>query len=125
MARVTVENCLEHIPNRFELVLAATRRARRLITGEADPSLELDQDKMTVVALREIEEKRIDKMGRELPQSPQPMESASMVNPIPPILSTSVEGEAPPVQPIPPVVASLMEATQQQDNHDANQEGDE
>ncbi|ORU93498.1 MAG: DNA-directed RNA polymerase subunit omega [Cycloclasticus sp. symbiont of Bathymodiolus heckerae] len=53
MARVTVSDCLEKVDNRFELVLMASRRARQLMDG-ADASLELENDKPTVVALREI-----------------------------------------------------------------------
>lgn len=52
MARITVEDCLNKIPNRFELVLCATYRARQLLQGHA-PKVEAD-DKATVVALREI-----------------------------------------------------------------------
>lgn len=54
MARVTVEDCLVHIPNRFDLVLEATIRARKLLSGAADPMVPWDNDKATVVALREI-----------------------------------------------------------------------
>ncbi len=54
MARVTVEDCVKQIPNRFELVLEATRRARKLISGAAQPCLEWENDKATVLALREI-----------------------------------------------------------------------
>lgn len=53
MARVTVEDCLEYMDNRFELVLVGARRARQLYRGE-DPMVEWDKDKPTVVALREI-----------------------------------------------------------------------
>ncbi len=53
MARVTVSDCLEKLDNRFELVLLASRRARQIMDG-AEPSLELENDKPTVVALREI-----------------------------------------------------------------------
>ena len=53
MARVTVSDCLEKVDNRFELVLLASRRARQIMDG-AEPSLELENDKPTVVALREI-----------------------------------------------------------------------
>ncbi len=54
MARVTVEDCLQEIPNRFELILAASARARELlVTGEV-PTVPWDNDKATVVALREI-----------------------------------------------------------------------
>lgn len=57
MARITVEDCLKRIPNRFQLTLAATYRARQLTAGN-EPQVELeksDKDKPTVVALREIE----------------------------------------------------------------------
>ena len=54
MARVTVEDCVKQIPNRFELVLEATKRARKLISGAAQPCLEWENDKATVLALREI-----------------------------------------------------------------------
>ncbi|MEK6747705.1 MAG: DNA-directed RNA polymerase subunit omega [Pseudomonadota bacterium] len=53
MARVTVEDCLEHVENRFELVLLATRRSRQLAYGK-DALVDWDDDKPTVVALREI-----------------------------------------------------------------------
>ncbi|HEY5719329.1 MAG TPA: DNA-directed RNA polymerase subunit omega [Gammaproteobacteria bacterium] len=56
MARVTVEDCLEQIPNRFELVLAATKRARQLASTAAEPAVPWENDKPTVVALREIAE---------------------------------------------------------------------
>ncbi|NKB63032.1 MAG: DNA-directed RNA polymerase subunit omega [Gammaproteobacteria bacterium] len=58
MARITVTDCLEHVDNRFELVLVATKRARQLILG-ADPLVEPDNDKPTVIALREIAEGKI------------------------------------------------------------------
>lgn len=53
MARITVDDCLKHIPNRFELTLAATYRARQLTNG-ATPLVDPDKDKSTVIALREI-----------------------------------------------------------------------
>lgn len=55
MARITVEDCLDNVDNRFQLVLVATRRARQLSLG-ADPMVEIENDKPTVVALREIAE---------------------------------------------------------------------
>lgn len=55
MARITVTDCLEHVDNRFQLVLIATKRARQLILG-AEPHVEPDNDKPTVIALREIAE---------------------------------------------------------------------
>jgi len=53
MARVTVEDCLDHVDNRFELVLLASKRARQLVSGK-EPTLEWENDKATVLALREI-----------------------------------------------------------------------
>ncbi len=53
MARITVEDCLSNIDNIFEMVLVAAKRARRLAHG-ADPLVELENDKPTVIALREI-----------------------------------------------------------------------
>ncbi len=53
MARITVEDCLEHIENRFDLVLLAARRARQISQG-ADPLVPPENDKPTVIALREI-----------------------------------------------------------------------
>ncbi|NQZ79848.1 MAG: DNA-directed RNA polymerase subunit omega [Colwellia sp.] len=55
MARVTVEDAVEKIGNRFDLVLVASRRARQIATGGKDPLVEVENDKPTVVALREIE----------------------------------------------------------------------
>ena len=56
MARVTVEDCLEHVDNRFELVMLASKRAREIAIRGAQPMVEWDNDKPTVVALREIAE---------------------------------------------------------------------
>jgi DNA-directed RNA polymerase subunit omega len=56
MARITIEDCLKKIPNRFQLTLAATYRARQITVG-SEPQVELDKsdkDKPTVIALREI-----------------------------------------------------------------------
>jgi DNA-directed RNA polymerase subunit omega len=53
MARVTVEDCLRNVKNRFELVILASKRARQLMRGK-EPKVEWDNDKPTVVALREI-----------------------------------------------------------------------
>ncbi len=58
MARVTVEDCVEKVPNRFDLVLAASQRARQ-ISGGAELTLDRDRDKNPVVALREIAESTI------------------------------------------------------------------
>ncbi|MCO4799602.1 MAG: DNA-directed RNA polymerase subunit omega [Colwelliaceae bacterium] len=56
MARVTVEDAVDKIGNRFDLVLIASRRARQIATGGKDPLVEEENDKPTVIALREIEE---------------------------------------------------------------------
>ena len=60
MARITVEDCLDHVDNRFELVLVATRRARQLYNNGAEPLVEEENDKPTVIALREIAENLIN-----------------------------------------------------------------
>jgi len=54
MARITVEDCLENVDNRFELVILAAKRARQLMRGSVDPTVPWENDKATVVALREI-----------------------------------------------------------------------
>lgn len=59
MARITVEDCVERVPNMFQLVLIAAKRARQLANG-AEPMVEWENDKPTVVALREIAEGYID-----------------------------------------------------------------
>ncbi len=59
MARITVEDCLEVVDNRFELVLMATKRARQVAKG-AQPLVDTSNDKPTVVALREIAERKVD-----------------------------------------------------------------
>ena len=55
MARITVEDCLDNVDSRFELVLTATKRARQIANG-AEPMVEEENDKPTVIALREIAE---------------------------------------------------------------------
>ncbi len=59
MARITVEDCLDRIDNRFEMVLTATKRARQIANG-ADPLVEEENDKPTVIALREIADGLVD-----------------------------------------------------------------
>lgn len=56
MARITVEDCLDHVDNRFELVMVSSKRARQLALGSKEPLLPWENDKPTVMALREIEE---------------------------------------------------------------------
>lgn len=54
MARITVEDCLQNVDNRFHLVILAAKRARQLMRGSVDPTVPWENDKATVVALREI-----------------------------------------------------------------------
>ncbi len=68
MARVTVEDCLDNVDNRFQLVLVATKRARQLEKGR-EPMLPWENDKPTVVALREIAEGLV---GREVLDAVEP-----------------------------------------------------
>ncbi|MBO1923430.1 MULTISPECIES: DNA-directed RNA polymerase subunit omega [Thiomicrorhabdus] len=70
MARVTVEDCLTQVENRFELVILSAKRARQLSYG-AEATLEWDNDKPTVMALRELAENTIDgKVVMEDPDTP-------------------------------------------------------
>jgi DNA-directed RNA polymerase subunit omega len=73
MARVTVEDCLNNVDNLFQLVLLASARARRLANG-AEATVPLDNDKVTVIALREIAEGNItpEMMAEPAPQ-PEPV----------------------------------------------------
>ena len=77
MARITVEDCLEQIPNRFELVLLAAQRARNLSRGE-ELTIDRDNDKNPVVALREIADETIElprieqDLIKSLSRSPEP-----------------------------------------------------
>jgi DNA-directed RNA polymerase subunit omega len=62
MARVTIDDCLKRIPNRFQMTLAATYRARQIANG-ATPLVEANRDKPTVIALREM---ALGKVGLEV-----------------------------------------------------------
>ena len=83
MARVTVEDCIEKIPNRFDLVLTASQRARGIMKGDL-PTLDRDNDKNPVIALREIAADTVDignlndgivnKLQRLTAQEEQPMD---------------------------------------------------
>ena len=83
MARVTVEDCIEKIPNRFDLVLTASQRARGIMKGDL-PTLDRDDDKNPVIALREIAAETVNignlndgivkKLQRLTAQEEQPME---------------------------------------------------
>lgn len=60
MARITVEDCLDHVDNRFELVMVGSKRARQIAVMGREPLVPRENDKPTVIALREIEEGLID-----------------------------------------------------------------
>lgn len=60
MARITVEDCLEQVDNRFQLVMIASKRARQLQTEGKDPLVPVDKDKPTVIALREVADGLVD-----------------------------------------------------------------
>lgn len=70
MARVTVEDCLENVDNRFQLVLVATKRARQLASG-VEPFVDWENDKPTIVALREIAAGRIGPAILDEPVRPE------------------------------------------------------
>ena len=71
MARVTVQDAVDKVGNRFSLIMLAAKRARQIATGGSDPMVDWDNDKPTVVALREIEkglvdEGNVDKLGHHM-----------------------------------------------------------
>ena len=70
MARITVEDCLDHVENRFELVMVASKRARQIATQGKDPLVEgVEDDKPAVIALREIEKGLIDPKNLDVEES--------------------------------------------------------
>lgn len=83
MARITVEDCSEKIPNMFQLVLVAAKRARQLANG-AEPMVDWENDKPTVVALREIAEGYVDE--NILTERDQPMEDLLDMDAPPPAI---------------------------------------
>jgi len=104
MARVTVEDCLDHVDNRFELVLLASKRARQLVSGK-EPTLEWENDKPTVLALREISKGNItvkiledmateEKRAREAAAAEAEAEAEAEAN-----MAAGIEAEAKPEQP--------------------------
>ena len=74
MARVTVEDAVDQVGNRFDLIMLAAKRARQLAIYGKDPKVEWDNDKPTVVALREIEEGLIDAETVKLEERVEPSE---------------------------------------------------
>lgn len=87
MARITVEDCLKKLNNRFDLVLVCSKRAREIATGGKEPYLEWENDKPTVVALREVAEGYVDRsiLSKKTPKAvPLPdLAGASLVPEIP------------------------------------------
>ncbi len=86
MARITVEDCLDHVDNRFELVIVGSKRARQIAVQGKEPLVPEENDKPTVLALREIEEGLIDASILDEPEEemveepvvhPEPDENAS------------------------------------------------
>jgi DNA-directed RNA polymerase subunit omega len=84
MARVTVEDCLDHVDNRFELVMLASKRARQIATAGKEPLVDEESDKATVIALREIAEGMItpELMARETEIEAEEELAASFETPI-------------------------------------------
>lgn len=78
MARITVEDCLDRVDNRFELVLIAARRARDLALGR-EALVPWENDKPTVVALRELAEGKLDHLIKEKYAQPAPPPEAEPV----------------------------------------------
>ncbi|ALU43159.1 MULTISPECIES: DNA-directed RNA polymerase subunit omega [Pseudoalteromonas] len=83
MARVTVEDAVDKIGNRFDLILVAARRARQIAVGGKDPLVEAENDKPTVIALREIEKGMVtsdslDMIDREEQQTQEAAELAAV-----------------------------------------------
>jgi len=83
MARITVEDCSEKIPNMFQLVLVAAKRARQLANG-AEPMVDWENDKPTVVALREVAEGYITESI--LTERDQPMDDLLDMDSRPPVI---------------------------------------
>lgn len=69
MARVTIEDCLKNVDNRFELILVASKRARQLATGLVEPTVSVDNDKPTVLALREVAEGYVNASILDMPDA--------------------------------------------------------
>jgi DNA-directed RNA polymerase subunit omega len=95
MARITVEDCIEKIPNLFQLVLVASKRARQLANG-AHAQVEWENDKPTVVALREIAEGYVDEaILTQREQPPEDLLDLSAVAPPPQHLGDDFLGGRP------------------------------
>lgn len=77
MARITVEDCLEHVDNRFDLVIQGSKRARQLATGGKEPMVPPENDKPTVIALREISLGLIDDSVLNQPDEVEELEPSA------------------------------------------------
>lgn len=91
MARITVEDCLDFVDNRFELVLVGAKRARQLAVGGKEPFVPWENDKPTIVALREIEEGLVNASILEEKEEPEELLSLDM------LVAPSVDHELPPL----------------------------
>jgi DNA-directed RNA polymerase subunit omega len=81
MARITVEDCLDHVDNRFELVMVGSKRARQIAVEGRPPLVETENDKPTVVALREIEQGLVTAdILTEVPQDYEILEAEDMMD---------------------------------------------
>ncbi len=122
MARVTVEDCLKNVKNRFELVLVASKRSRELMLTGKEPFVEWDNDKATVVALREIAEghitaKILDEAHILTPEpeivfevnEPESKEAASHVSADDDLLMVASPEPVAPVLPLEPMVSAESE----------------
>jgi len=99
MARITVEDCMEHIPNRFHLVRMASIRAKQLKKG-ALPLLKSEENKQVVMALREIAAGLV-KPGESSPVEPAPASASAKVAPAPVEAAAPVAKAAAPSEPEP------------------------
>ncbi len=107
MARITVEDCLEKIPNRFQLVLIAAKRARMLERG-APATLEWENDKPTVMALREIAAGKVDAsiLDEEVPAPRSPAAELGLAR----LMALRPEGEEGEAAPPAPGAGAAWEA---------------
>lgn len=110
MARVTVEDCLKNVKNRFELVLIAAKRARQLMRGK-DAKVEWDNDKATVVALREIAAGHTD-IDVTDDHAPQPTTHQAS---LPPIIDDHLDDEDEELDEAPQIIPS-------EEHHDVSDE---
>lgn len=89
MARITVEDCLDHVDNRFELVIVGSKRARQIAVQGKEPLVPEENDKPTVIALREIEQGLVDAKILEQPdeeESPVVHDEVLPGNDVPPTM---------------------------------------